>query len=145
MIREKQQAISMQIYVREWTCILLFNTPCSHLHRFCAAGTSMGLATKLTSTRVWRGRTCFWFFMSYYVIVVGLRFELYFLHYVIEGMASYLAQSSCWCLFDMKCVYVSASTTAASPSRGAPARVTCTFRFVPDWMVGEFRDRIIKC
>jgi hypothetical protein len=43
---------------------------CSHLHSFCATGVSSGLATRVTSNRVWRGRlgesitwswTCFWF------------------------------------------------------------------------------------
>jgi hypothetical protein len=45
------------------------NRPCSHLRHFCATGVSSGLATRVTLTRVSRGRlgvsitrgwTCFW-------------------------------------------------------------------------------------
>jgi hypothetical protein len=56
--------------VREWACVLFVNTPCSHLHSFCATGVRSGLAIKGTLTRVSRRRlgesisrgwTCFWF------------------------------------------------------------------------------------
>jgi hypothetical protein len=33
---------------REWTHVLLVNTPCSHLHSFCATGVSSGLVTRVT-------------------------------------------------------------------------------------------------
>jgi hypothetical protein len=62
--------ISMRSNVREWTHILLVNTPCSQLHSLCASHVSSGLATRVTLTRVSRGRlgesiaggwTCFGF------------------------------------------------------------------------------------
>jgi hypothetical protein len=56
MLHEQQQTISMRSNVREWTHVLLMNTPCSHLHRVCATGVSSGLATRVTLTRVSRGR-----------------------------------------------------------------------------------------
>jgi hypothetical protein len=65
-----QQTISMRSNVREWTHVLLVNTPCSHLHGFGSTGVSSGLATRVTLTRVSRGRLgesiswgwiCFWF------------------------------------------------------------------------------------
>jgi hypothetical protein len=54
-----QQPISMLSNVREWTHVLLVNTPSSHLHSFCANGVSSGLATRVTLTwgsrgEVWR-------------------------------------------------------------------------------------------
>jgi hypothetical protein len=62
--------ISILSNIQEWTHVLLVNSPCSHLHSFCATGVSSGLATRMTFTRVLRGRlgesitrgwTCFWF------------------------------------------------------------------------------------
>jgi hypothetical protein len=46
MLHELQQTISMRSNVREWTHVLLVNTPCLHLHSFCAAGVSSSLATR---------------------------------------------------------------------------------------------------
>jgi hypothetical protein len=69
MLHKQQQTISIRSNVREWTHVLLANTPRSHLHSFCATGVSSGLATRVTLTRVSRGRlgefitwgwTCFW-------------------------------------------------------------------------------------
>jgi hypothetical protein len=66
----KEANASMRNNVREWTHLLLVNTPCWHLHSFCATGVSSGLATRATLTRVSHGRlgepitrgwTCFWF------------------------------------------------------------------------------------
>jgi hypothetical protein len=37
-VHEQQQTISMRSNVREWTHVLLVNTPCSRLHNFCATG-----------------------------------------------------------------------------------------------------------
>jgi hypothetical protein len=82
MLHEQQQTISMRSNVREWTHVLLVNTPCSHLKSFCVTGVSCGLATGETLTRVSPGEvwivcytggwTCFWFnFCSVCVIVVG--------------------------------------------------------------------------
>jgi hypothetical protein len=34
MLHEQRQTISMRSNVREWTHVLLMNTPCSHLHSF---------------------------------------------------------------------------------------------------------------
>jgi hypothetical protein len=56
MPREQQKTISMLSTVREWTHVLHANTPCSHLHSFCATGVSRGLATMVTLTRVSRGK-----------------------------------------------------------------------------------------
>jgi hypothetical protein len=70
MLHEQRQTISMRSNVRELTRVRLVKTPCSHLHSFCAAGVSSGLATRVTLTRVSLGRlvesitrgwTCFWF------------------------------------------------------------------------------------
>jgi hypothetical protein len=70
MIHEQQHAISTLSNVREWTHVLLVNTPCSQLHSFCATGVHSSLATNVTLTRESRGRlaesitrrwTCFWF------------------------------------------------------------------------------------
>jgi hypothetical protein len=70
MLHEQQQTISMRSNVQELTHVLLMNTPCSHLYSFCASGLSSDLATRVTLTRVSRGRlgesitrgwTCFWF------------------------------------------------------------------------------------
>jgi hypothetical protein len=55
MRHEQQQMIAMRSNVREWTHVLLVNTPCLHLHSFCATGVSSGLATRVTLTRVSRG------------------------------------------------------------------------------------------
>jgi hypothetical protein len=85
MLHEEQQTISMRSNVQEWTHVLTVNTPCSHRHSFCATGVSSGLATRVTLTRVSRGRLgesltrglTFWFFVPIYVIVVGLRFKRY--------------------------------------------------------------------
>jgi hypothetical protein len=50
--------------------ILLVNTPCSHLHSFCAVDMNSGLATRVTLTReslgrlgesITQGLACFWF------------------------------------------------------------------------------------
>jgi hypothetical protein len=66
--------------------VLLVNTPCSHLHSFCATGVSSGLATGVALTRAWRGRlgesitrgwTCFWYhFCTVLLTVVELRFKI---------------------------------------------------------------------
>jgi hypothetical protein len=56
MLQTQQQTIQMRSHVWEWTHVLLVNTPCSHLHSFCTTGVSSGLATRVTSTRVSRGR-----------------------------------------------------------------------------------------
>jgi hypothetical protein len=77
MLHEQQQKISMRSNVRERTHALLVNTPCSHLHSFCATVVSSSLATRVTLTRVsrgcWesltRGWTCFLF---YFCTVVRL-------------------------------------------------------------------------
>jgi hypothetical protein len=70
MLHERQEMILMPSNAREWTHVLLISTPCSHLHSFCATGVSSGLATRVTLTRMSRGRlgesitrrwTCFWF------------------------------------------------------------------------------------
>jgi hypothetical protein len=64
------------------------NTPCSHLHNFCATGLSRGLATSVTLTL---GGCCEsllhggapasgFIFVPLYVIVVGLRFKWYSLY-----------------------------------------------------------------
>jgi hypothetical protein len=55
MLHQKQQTILMRGSGREWTYVLLVNTPCSHLHSFCATGVSSGLATRVTLTRLLRG------------------------------------------------------------------------------------------
>jgi hypothetical protein len=52
MFHEQQQTILMWSNVREWTHILLVNTPFLHLHSFCATGMSSGIATRVTSTQV---------------------------------------------------------------------------------------------
>jgi hypothetical protein len=36
--------------------VLLTNTPCAHVHSFCATGVSSGLVTSVALTRVSRGR-----------------------------------------------------------------------------------------
>jgi hypothetical protein len=57
---------------KRFRCEVIFEN--EHVLRFCATGTSSGLATKFSLARVSWDRTCFWFvFVSYYVIVVGLR------------------------------------------------------------------------
>jgi hypothetical protein len=43
------------MFENEWTHVLLMNTPCLHLHRFCTTGVSSGLATGVTLILVWRG------------------------------------------------------------------------------------------
>jgi hypothetical protein len=48
MLQEQEQTISIRSNVREWTHVLLANTPCSYLHRFCATGVISGLATRVT-------------------------------------------------------------------------------------------------
>jgi hypothetical protein len=70
VFHEQLQTISMRCNVRKWTHVLLVNTPCSHLHSFCATDVSSGLANRVTLTRasrnmlegsVTRRRTNFWF------------------------------------------------------------------------------------
>jgi hypothetical protein len=56
MLFEQQQKMSLPSNVREWTHIVLVNTPCSYLHRFWATDVSSGLATTVTLTQVSRGR-----------------------------------------------------------------------------------------
>jgi hypothetical protein len=50
------QTISTRSNVREWTHVLLVNTPRSHQNTSCTTGVSRGLVTKVTLTRVSRGR-----------------------------------------------------------------------------------------
>jgi hypothetical protein len=56
MLHEQQLTIWMGTNFQEWTHVLLVSTPRSHLHSFCAAGASSGLVTRVTLTRVSRGR-----------------------------------------------------------------------------------------
>jgi hypothetical protein len=56
MLHKQKQTISMQSNVREWTHVLLVNTPCSQLHSFCKSGVSSGLATRVTLTRISGGK-----------------------------------------------------------------------------------------
>jgi hypothetical protein len=55
MSNYQQQTISVRCNVREWTRILLVNTPRSQRHSFCASSVSSGLATMVTLTLVSRG------------------------------------------------------------------------------------------
>jgi hypothetical protein len=75
-------------------CVLLTNTPCSHLHSFCAAGMSSSLGTRVIVIRVpwgrlggwhWGGYTSDFIFAVQYVIVVGLWFKWYTLYSHFEG------------------------------------------------------------
>jgi hypothetical protein len=85
MLHEQQQTISMRSNVREWTHVLLMNTPCSHVYSVCATGVNSGLATKVTLTSVvGRGRwesllhgaePAPFIFVPQYVTVVGFRFK----------------------------------------------------------------------
>jgi hypothetical protein len=88
MLHKQYHAISMRNNVREWTHVMLVNTPCSYLHSFCALGMSSGLASKVTLSWVsrcrWgesaaRGCICSWFTFLYSnnVTVVKLRFKWY--------------------------------------------------------------------
>jgi hypothetical protein len=87
LLHEQQQVISIWSYVREWTHVLLVNTPCAHLHSFCAYFVSNGLAPRVTLirvSRVWlresvtRGLTCN---VPQYVIFVALLFKCYTLYF----------------------------------------------------------------
>jgi hypothetical protein len=51
---KQQQTISMRSHIREWTYVLLRNTPFSHLHVYSATGVSSGLAARMTLPRVSR-------------------------------------------------------------------------------------------
>jgi predicted nucleic acid-binding protein len=46
----RQHMVSMQSDFREWTRVLLVNTPCSHRHSVCASAVSSGLATGVNSS-----------------------------------------------------------------------------------------------
>jgi hypothetical protein len=81
MLYEQQRTISRRSNVREWTHVLLVNTPCLHQYNFWATGISSSLATRMTLARVSRRRleesitwgwTCFYFiFVLWYVIVLA--------------------------------------------------------------------------
>jgi hypothetical protein len=71
-----QNASWMAVDAHEWTHVLMINTLCLHLHRFCTTGSSSSLATRVTFTPVpckrlgesnTQGWTCLWF---YFCIVV---------------------------------------------------------------------------
>jgi hypothetical protein len=49
------ETVSTRSNVREWTRVLLFNTPYLFLYVLCTTGVSSGLATRVTLTRVSRG------------------------------------------------------------------------------------------
>jgi hypothetical protein len=82
---------NMVCFILKYMLVLRFlNAPCLHLKRFCAAGLSSGLATRVILTRVSRGRlgesitrggpASDFIFVPWYVIVVGLRFKCYTLY-----------------------------------------------------------------
>jgi hypothetical protein len=85
--------ISMRSNVREWTCVLLANTPRQHSHKFCTTGVSSGLASRVTLPRVSRGRlgksiirkwTCFWFHLCTVVrYFFALNFKWYNLYFIL--------------------------------------------------------------
>jgi len=52
MLRKKHETILIQSNIRQWTHVVLVNTPYSHAHGFRVTGLSNGLGIMLKLTRV---------------------------------------------------------------------------------------------
>jgi hypothetical protein len=84
---QQQQTISVRSNVRELTHVQLVNTPCSHLHGFCANGVSSGLATRVTFIGVSQDR------LGEYFTGVDLL--------LISFLYRNLVRDCCWVAFEI--------------------------------------------
>jgi hypothetical protein len=93
-------SVSMQSNVREWTHVLLVNTPCLYLHSFCATGVSSGLATRVTLARVSRGEVGKVYYTGVDLLMINFLYRIacLFLGCVLNGTCC----TSCW--FRCKCI-----------------------------------------